>query len=574
MAPLLSQTNLPGTVYATGSADPMGSQTVDTSGKSTALFNLPDYKSSYTGGAGFTNLPDTISSSDMTPVLTNLKLPSFPQTDPNELKGVTSAIPDLASITAAFNAPSQAEQNQTDFRSEILNTLNKVSGKNAATLQAENAAGIPDQQKTLLELSNRLTGLKNESLAIPLAIQEQFAGTGATAGGAEPIQTAKLRQNAIQALSVSAQAQAVQGNIALAQQQVDRAIALEFEPEERKLAFLQQAYQFNREDLERVDKKRADLMGIQIEERKRVLDLQKNDKSAAMALATAAVQYFPNDPTAQNAAQKVAALDVNDPDYLQKVFQLVGPYQQDPLALAQSLADLNYKKALTTKAYKEMSGGGQAGEQLYSGLSSSTSTAVRSKVGKFSSEPIVQNFATIQEGYNFASALNDATQNPADDQALIYSLAKALDPGSVVREGEYATAQKYAQSWIDSYGKGVEQALLGTGFLSQSARKNIKQTIKQKYEASKTSYDNLYKNYSTGINNLTGREDGTAFLQDYYIEPSSIARNIDQYSQFRNELQAGELLILRNGQPFAIQANEFNPRTDTIPPDPSLMSRQ
>lgn len=156
-----------------------------------------------------------------------------------------------------------------------------------------------------------------------------------------------------------------------------------------------------------------------------------------------------------------------------------------------------------------------AKDQLYSGLSSSTGTAVRAKVSKFSSEPIIQNFATIQEGYNFASSLSDTTKNPADDQALIYSLAKALDPGSVVREGEYATAQKYAQSWVNAYGKSITQALLGTGFLSREARENIKKTISSKYNSSKKSYENLYKNYTTGINNLTGRTDGEKFITDY-----------------------------------------------------------
>lgn len=173
------------------------------------------------------------------------------------------------------------------------------------------------------------------------------------------------------------------------------------------------------------------------------------------------------------------------------------------------------------KTYAPSGGGGGSyvagttNPQLYAGLTSGTATAVRSLVGKFSSEPTVQNFATIQEGYNFAQSIDSNTQNPADDQALIYSLAKALDPGSVVREGEYATAQKYAQSWVSAYGKGVTQALAGTGFLSKSARDNIKKVIEQKYAASANSYSNLSDSYNTRINNLTGRNDADQFLIDY-----------------------------------------------------------
>lgn len=161
--------------------------------------------------------------------------------------------------------------------------------------------------------------------------------------------------------------------------------------------------------------------------------------------------------------------------------------------------------------------------QLYSGLSSATAAAVRAKVNQFKSEPTIQNFAVVQEGKNFASSISNTTTNPADDQALIYALAKALDPGSVVREGEYATAQKYAQSWISAYGKGVEQAILGTGFLSETARTNIKKTIEQKFAASKVSYDNLYGKYAANIGALTGRGDGTRFLTDYQTPAPSSA---------------------------------------------------
>lgn len=186
---------------------------------------------------------------------------------------------------------------------------------------------------------------------------------------------------------------------------------------------------------------------------------------------------------------------------------------------AEIAASITKTKADTNRINSEAGGAatGDTNPKLYSGLDGKTSTAVRTKVSAFKSEPLVQNYATIQEGRNFAKSLSDTTKNPADDQALIYSLAKALDPGSVVREGEYATAQKYAQSWVKAYGKGVEQALAGTGFLSQSARKNIKSTIESKFSASQQSYDNLKKQYVSGVNNLTGRADGDKFLVDYSI---------------------------------------------------------
>ena len=195
------------------------------------------------------------------------------------------------------------------------------------------------------------------------------------------------------------------------------------------------------------------------------------------------------------------------------------------------------QKILAVKGGVSPSDGSIPGEntQLYSGLSSKTATAVRSQVSSFKTEQGVQNFTQVQEGKNFANSLSNTTTNPADDQGLIYSLAKVLDPGSVVREGEYATAQKYAQSWVQAYGKSITQALAGTGFLSETARKNIKATIDAKYNASQKTYDNLYNGYVTSINNLTGRSDGDKFLKDYStssssseVSSSSLPSNIQQ----------------------------------------------
>lgn len=199
-------------------------------------------------------------------------------------------------------------------------------------------------------------------------------------------------------------------------------------------------------------------------------------------------------------------------------------------------------------------GPGSISEQLYAGLSSPTATAVRGLVSKYSSDPTVQNFATIQDGYLFSQSIDSNTQNPADDQALIYSLAKALDPGSVVREGEYATAQKYAQSWVAAYGKGVTQALAGTGFLSTQARENIKSVIEQKYNTSAQTYGNMQNQYVQAINSLTGRSNGSAFLVDYMVPtmggggqtPSSFG--VTQESGLMSMVPSGPAMTLPGGQ--------------------------
>ena len=171
-------------------------------------------------------------------------------------------------------------------------------------------------------------------------------------------------------------------------------------------------------------------------------------------------------------------------------------------------------------------GGGTAGVL---GLSNQQIDNISPLVTQFQNSPIVQNYNTIGEGYSFARSLSNDTKNPADDQALIYALAKALDPGSVVREGEYATVQKYAQSMVQSYGKSVTQALNGSGFLSTDARKNIKATIESRFKAAETSYNNLYGETSRRINLIGGTDKGDQLLNNYggaFVQPSSSSSSV------------------------------------------------
>ena len=83
------------------------------------------------------------------------------------------------------------------------------------------------------------------------------------------------------------------------------------------------------------------------------------------------------------------------------------------------------------------------------GLNQAQNQRVMQIANQFDNEPIVKNYNVIAEGQNFVKSLGTGAKgNAGDDQALLYSFAKVMDPGSVVREGEYATVQKYSQSWV------------------------------------------------------------------------------------------------------------------------------
>lgn len=460
----------------------------------------------------------------------NLPQPK-PQPDASYYNNIIASVPTVDSLLSAVNAPTAADTTQATLSQRIMDTISKLGGRASAQTAAETKLGLPDMNKQLTDITSQLTALKNEADAIQTydpAKDPANVGRGITTSGLAPAyaqQGELIRQNAIKRLGLSSIASTLQGNIALAQSQANRAVEIQFAPMQQELDLLKEAYAMNKDQLMRQDSKRAAALNLYIADRQQQLDNAREDGKVTRGFAAEA---------AKNGAPTVLVNQAMQLDP-QSALGVLQQYMSDPQAKQQALVELQLKQeqlrqaplafatdqrlknAQIRKANADANSSinGSHSEQLYAGLSNPTATAVRLKVSKFSTEPIIQNFATIQDGYNFASSLDTNTTNPADDQALVYALAKALDPGSVVREGEYATAQKYAQSWINAYGKGITQAVVGTGFLSKTARENIKKTIEQKYISSRESYDQVVSSYTSNINSLTGRGDGAQFLTDY-----------------------------------------------------------
>lgn len=140
---------------------------------------------------------------------------------------------------------------------------------------------------------------------------------------------------------------------------------------------------------------------------------------------------------------------------------------------------------------------------------------VSSVAKSFDSLPIVKNIQKQAEAVAFAEGMNPNTKNPADDQGLIYAFAKAMDPDSVVREGEYDTVQKYAQSWLQSFGFNAQRVFSNSEFLTPQARANMKATIRQRYQAGLGQYNNVRTSFASRINKLTRKGDGADYLTDY-----------------------------------------------------------
>lgn len=254
----------------------------------------------------------------------------------------------LQTLLSNFNQGSEAETKSGDIQNLILSTLGELGGESAKKTELETGAGLPTQRTDLQNVINQLTTLARESQAIPLQIQEESKGRGRTAGGVAPLETSALRQNTIKALGLSAIGATLQGNISLAEQNIQRALDAEFEPLRTKLESLKQLYSFNKDILEREDKKRADNLNILIGERTRLLENEKAEKEGIYNVGLLAQKYGAPSDVVQSIFEAT--------DRSRAVLS-AGKYLQDPKAkidLQNAMLDTQIKKVELSKKAKEL----------------------------------------------------------------------------------------------------------------------------------------------------------------------------------------------------------------------------
>lgn len=154
-------------------------------------------------------------------VATQPPIPTLPENPPPPAPATPTAPP-----------PTPLADQLSALIGDTVKGNNALLGKSADTTALNESMGVNAQNDVITGLSSQLTGLINEAKAIPLQIQQnaQAGGANVTKGGLAPIQTAQLRNNAIQALSVSSLIDASRGALDVAMKKVDRALEAKYGP--------------------------------------------------------------------------------------------------------------------------------------------------------------------------------------------------------------------------------------------------------------------------------------------------------------------------------------------------------
>ncbi len=152
------------------------------------------------------------------------------------------------------------------------------------------------------------------------------------------------------------------------------------------------------------------------------------------------------------------------------------------------------------------------------GLPNNIATQVDKLSASFDASPIVKNYNEVQnKKLSVDSILKSGVKGPGD-LSVVYEFMKALDPTSVVRESEYASASKSGNLFQGIYARFNGYLKEGGGFLPDNVKKDFQSIINQKFQVATEQYQNLREETGKKIDRkIAGYDDsaGTDYLTDH-----------------------------------------------------------
>lgn len=179
--------------------------------------------------------------------MVNAKSPVLDTITSDTMKGVTPVplatpkAPDYTSTIATTLADLTNLQNQEQAKVDAKTAEGKSLASSKAALETLLGGKEADRQKALTDtgataaynqiqdINAQATGLLNEAKAIPIQVENQAMGTGATEAGIAPITSARLRDNALKALSLGQQAAIATANYDKAKNYADQIVNAKYD---------------------------------------------------------------------------------------------------------------------------------------------------------------------------------------------------------------------------------------------------------------------------------------------------------------------------------------------------------
>lgn len=171
--------------------------------------------------------------------------------------------------------PLQNERNS--LKTDLQNQYDTLGTKSDRAKQLENSFNVSGMTKELIDLNSQIAQRKNFFTQQIQTAEDKAIPTPFIVGEQTQIQ----RQSAIELGALASVAQALQGNIQLANDTIDRTLKLEFEPVENRINNIKSLLDLNYQDLTTQEKKRADLTTVLLNQQQKMVDDIKSAKKDA-----------------------------------------------------------------------------------------------------------------------------------------------------------------------------------------------------------------------------------------------------------------------------------------------------
>ena len=214
-----------------------------------------------------------------------------------------------AQQAAAEKEVATQQAQQGTLLSNVESLLNQQGNQPARQGELEQQQGIPQLQQSLNNINAQINGIVGSAFNAQQNAEGRLAPTFAIVGEQAQIE----RQKSAQTFGLAAAASALQGNIALANDNVKRALDAEFGGIESRLRYQEVLLNINRDNLSDAQKKRADAIQGQIQTQKEQVALAMQERQAVYEVMTAAAQSGADNNVLnaiQNATTREAALGI------------------------------------------------------------------------------------------------------------------------------------------------------------------------------------------------------------------------------------------------------------------------
>jgi hypothetical protein len=396
--------------------------------------------------------------------------------------------------TEVSNAQSDLNTNVSAWKSLV----DKIAGKKQEQLQAENSAGIPQIKTQLSDINTQMQNIQKETSARMMMSQDRLAPTMVISGE----QQQQQRQASIRLLGLSAIAQTLQGNLSAAQDQVNRAIDMEFAPYEAQLQYQEKLIDMNSDKLSRAEQKQMELYKIGLSQQNQQIQDAKADKRTIYGWVAEAAQLG-------NAPSLIIsrALEAQDPT---EALALLSPYLQDTNAKEAALLDLQYKRAQIAN------------------IGESNSIA-RAKLA--------------EDKRQFDLTTGKAGTSTTGSSTISSVTGKPLSETERVSLG-YATRMQQAGTLIDQIGKDFTGV---TSYVGNSPKMPnfLKSEDRQKFEQAQRNFVNAVLRRESGA--VISEEEFANAKQQYFPQPGDTSGVVEQKQQ--NRMTAINNMLSAGGQP-------------------------